>query len=370
MTSLNNIGDAGSTPRLGAKGAALLSGQRDLRPIRRLAPFIFRYRWRLGLTLAFLLISSLSSLAIPALAGRIIDKGFLEKNLDAVAQYGIIAILVAAVMAAASAGRFYFISILGERVLTDLRRSVFDHLLTLDATFFDLHRVGELTSRLNGDVATIRGAVGSSLSMMLRGLVTLIGAVILMFLTSPYLALTIVVVGPLVVLPVVLFARRLRRMSRRTQDAMAEMSAMATEALGATKTIKSFVQEPEQSRLYGRRAEDSFRAEVTRLGTRARAARRHDVPRDGGARGARLVGLEGRVRRHGHGGRAGAVHDLRADGEQRADQPLRDHGHAADRVGGDRAAGGDPRYRAGDQGAGASGGAAGAAARRRSPSRT
>ena len=94
-------------------------------------------------------------------------------------------------MATASGARFYFISVIGERVLTDLRRSVFDHLLTLDATFFDTHRVGELTSRLNGDVATIRGAIGSSLSMALRGLVTIAGAVTMMFLTSPYLALAV-----------------------------------------------------------------------------------------------------------------------------------------------------------------------------------
>jgi ABC-type multidrug transport system fused ATPase/permease subunit len=99
-------------------------------------------------------------------------------------------------MAVASGARFYFISIIGEKVLTDLRRAVFDHLLTLDATFFDTHRVGELTSRLNGDVATIRGAIGSSLSMVLRGIVTITGAVVLMFLTSPYLALAVVVIAP------------------------------------------------------------------------------------------------------------------------------------------------------------------------------
>lgn len=232
-------------------------------------PFIFRYRWRVMLTMGFLLISSLSSLAIPALAGSIVDEGFLAQNLDAIAQYGGIAIAIAAIMAAASAGRFYFIATLGERVLTDLRRAVFDHLLTLDATFFDTHRVGELTSRLNGDVVTIRGAISATVSMSLRSLVTLVGAVTLMFLTSPYLAMTILVLGPAIVVPVVLFARRLRRMSRRTTDALAEMSAMATEALGATKTIKSFVQEPEQSRQYGLRAEDSFHAEVSRLGARA-----------------------------------------------------------------------------------------------------
>jgi ATP-binding cassette subfamily B protein len=244
-------------------------GKLGLASIRRLAPLVLRYPWRLAFAIGFLLLSTGSSLVIPALAGRIVDFGFVEQNLDMVGQYGLAALGVALVMALASAGRFYFISLLGERVLTDLRRDVFEHLLTLDSRFFDLHRVGELTSRLNGDVATIRGAIGSSLSVMLRGGLTLIGSVVLMFLTSPYLTMIIIVVGPAILIPVVLYARRLRRMSRRAQDALADMSSMATEALGASKTIKSFVQEPEQARLYSSRAEESFVAEVSRLGARA-----------------------------------------------------------------------------------------------------
>ena len=148
---------------------------------------------------------------------------------------------------------------LGERVLTDLRKAVFDHLLTLDAVFFDTHRVGELTSRLNGDVATIRGAIGSSLSLVLRSIVTIAGAVVLMFLTSWYLALAVIVVAPALILPVVFIGKRLRRMSRRTQDALAEMSAMATEALSSTKTIKSFGQEAEQARHLRRSRRGQFR---------------------------------------------------------------------------------------------------------------
>jgi ATP-binding cassette, subfamily B, bacterial len=242
---------------------------RDLRPLRRLLPFVLKYPWRLSLTIAFLVIASLTSLGIPAIAGKIIDKGFVEKNLDQVTQYGWLALLVAAVMALTSAGRFYFISTVGERVLTDLRRGVFDHLLTLDASFYDLNRVGELTSRLSGDVATIRGAIGTNLSMTLRGVITLIGALALMAMTSPYLTLAVVIIIPSIILPVLLIARRLRRMSRKTQDALADMSAMTSEALGATKTIKSFVQETVQSRLYGELAESSYEAEMSRLGARA-----------------------------------------------------------------------------------------------------
>jgi ATP-binding cassette subfamily B protein len=252
-----------STPSEAAKAA------RSLQPLRRLMPFVWRYPWRLGLTLLFLLVAAITSLIIPGLAGSLIDKGFTQQNLDMVSSYGWLIVGIAAVMAIASGARFYFVSILGERVLTDLRRSVFDHLLSLDATFFDMHRVGELTSRLNGDVATIRGAIGSSLSMTLRGIVTIIGAVGLMFLTSPYLALGVIVLAPALIIPMIMLSRRLRRMSRRTQDALADMSAMATEALGATKTIKSFVQEPEQSRLYSERAEASYTAEATRLAARA-----------------------------------------------------------------------------------------------------
>lgn len=259
-----------STNRLSQHGQdAGATAPRSLKPLRRLLPFVLRYPVRLSLTILFLLVAALTSLAIPALAGRIVDEGFIAENLENVTRYGWIAVLIGAVMGLSSGARFYFISIIGERVLTDLRRAVFDHLLTLDAAFFDTHRVGELTSRLNGDVATIRGAVGSSLSMLLRGLVVMTGAVVMMFLTSPYLALGVIVIAPALIIPIIMFARRLRRMSRRTQDALADMSAMATEALGATKTIKSFVQEPVQSRTYSTRAEESFRAEVDRLGARA-----------------------------------------------------------------------------------------------------
>lgn len=242
---------------------------RRLQPLRRLWPLLLRYPWRFFLTLGFLLIAAVSSLAIPALAGGLIDKGFTTSNLNNVTHYGWLIVSAAGVMAIASGARFYFISILGERVLTDLRRQVFDHLLTLDASFYDSHRVGELTSRLNGDVATIRSAVGSGLSQALRGIVTILGAVVMMFVTSPYLAAGVVIIGPALIVPIIVIGRRLRRMSRRTQDALAEMSAMATEALGATKTIKSFGQEPEQSRQYGMRAEISYTAESSRLTARA-----------------------------------------------------------------------------------------------------
>ena len=242
---------------------------RKLQPLRKLLPFMLRYPWRLALTVIFMLVSTGASLAIPAILGGVIDEGFVEKNLDNVGRYGWLIIAIALVMAIASGARFYFISVVGERVLADLRQAVFSHLLRLDARYFDTNRVGELTSRLNGDVATIRGAVGSTFSLALRSLVTIAGALVLMVLTSPALTLAVVIAVPAIVIPVITFARRLRGMSRKTQDALADLSAMATEMLGATRTVKSFTQEQAQSDIYDARSEESYGAEVRRLMARA-----------------------------------------------------------------------------------------------------
>ncbi|MFC3703783.1 ABC transporter ATP-binding protein [Devosia honganensis] len=242
---------------------------RRLQPLRRLLPFLLRYPVRLALTVLFLLVSATSSLAIPAVMGGAIDEGFLAQNLENVGRYGWLIIGISAIMAVASGARFYFISVIGERVVADLRQAVFSHLLTLETRYFDTHRVGELTSRLNGDVTVIRGAVGSSFSLALRSLVTIAGALVMMILTSPVLTLAVVIALPAILIPVFIYARRLRGMSRRTQDALADLSAMATEMLGANRTVKAFTQEGEQAAHYETRSEASYRAEVRRLGARA-----------------------------------------------------------------------------------------------------
>tara|TARA_R110002124_G_scaffold114535_13_gene269295 strand:+ start:2191 stop:4011 length:1821 start_codon:yes stop_codon:yes gene_type:complete len=249
--------------------SAPVSPQRKLQPLRRLLPFILKYPVRLALTVLFLLISAVASLSIPAVMGGAVDQGFIEQNLENVARYGWLIVGIAAVMALASGARFYFISVIGERVLADLRQAAFVHLLRLDARYFDTNRVGELTSRLNGDVAVIRNAVGSSFSLALRSMVTIIGALIMMFLTSPVLTLAVVVAAPALLLPLIAYSRRLRGLSRKTQDALADLSAMATEMLGATRTVKSFTQETNQSAIYDAHSESSYQAEVRRLGARS-----------------------------------------------------------------------------------------------------
>jgi len=249
--------------------AEVKAAPRQLKPLRRLLPFLFRYPVRLGLTVLFLLVSAISSLTIPAVLGGAIDEGFIAQNLEMVGRYGWLIIGIAAIMAVASGARFYFISLIGERVVADLRQAVFAQLLTLEARYFDTHRVGELTSRLNGDVSVIRSAVGSNFSLALRSMVTITGALIMMILTSPVLTLAVVVALPLILTPVLVYSRRLRGMSRKTQDALADLSAMATEMLGANRTVKAFTQEAGQAAHYDARSEESYRAEVRRLGARA-----------------------------------------------------------------------------------------------------
>jgi ATP-binding cassette subfamily B protein len=242
---------------------------RKLEPLKKLWPYMLRYPVRLTLTILFLLVSAISSLAIPAVMGGAIDEGFLAQNLDSVTRYGWLIVVIAGIMGVASGARFYFISSLGEKVLADLREAVFGHLLKLDTHYFDSNRVGELTSRLNGDVGVIRFAVGSSFSLALRSLVTIIGALIMMMLTSPVMTIAVVVLVPVILFPLIAYARRLRGMSRKTQDTLADLSAMSTEMLGSTRTIKAFTQEDVQAGIYNRHSRESYKAEVHRLGARA-----------------------------------------------------------------------------------------------------
>jgi ATP-binding cassette subfamily B protein len=242
---------------------------KSVKPLRALLPFVLNYPVRLGLTALFLIVAAIASLTIPYLAGSVIDEGFVTQNLDVINQYSLLIISVAAVMAVASAARFYFISVIGMRVITDIRREVFRHLVDMDITFFDTNRTGELISRITSDVGIVRGALDSALPVVLRSSVMLSGAVLMMFITSPYLALTVIIVIPLLVFPVVWLGRYIRNLSRRQQDKIADLAAMATETFGAIKTIKAFTQEKHRNEEYAGYAEGSYQSEVARLLVRA-----------------------------------------------------------------------------------------------------
>ncbi|MBU1175224.1 MAG: ATP-binding cassette domain-containing protein [Alphaproteobacteria bacterium] len=268
MTETHAANDA-AAQSLKAPPRDVLEGRHDIRPLRRLIPFLARYPLRLALTLVFLLVAAVAQLAIPATFGSIIDEGFIAQNLGKVAEFGWMVMFLAGLMAVASGGRFYLISVIGELLVVDLRQAVFDHMMKLDVTFYDTNRIGDLTSRLNGDVGTIRGAISINLSQMIRAFVTVIGALVMMAMTNVLLTLAVVVLVPAIILPVFWFGNRLRDMSRKTQDVLGDISALATESLSAARTVKAFRQEANQKRLFAHFSKLSFEAEAVRLAARA-----------------------------------------------------------------------------------------------------
>ena len=227
-----------------------IDSPRRIRSLTRLLPFLRPYRGLVAGWLGFLALSSTATLALPQAVRVMIDHGFTQANAAAINASFIGLFAVAAVLAVATAARFFFVSLLGERVAADLRRRLYDHLLTLDQTFYESTRTGELVSRLAADTELVQTVVGSTLSVALRSVVTLVGGAVAMILTSPRLAGFTVLVIPAVVLPIVLFGRRVSKLSRESQDRIADASAVASEALNAMHTVQAYTREPEESRRY------------------------------------------------------------------------------------------------------------------------
>jgi ATP-binding cassette subfamily B protein len=198
-----------------------------------------------------------------------IDFGFSAESAALINNYFAVMIAVVAVLAGASAMRFYLVTTLGERIVADLRAQVFGHLTSLSPSFFDRSQSGELVSRLTADTTQIKSAVGASVSIALRNLVLFVGAAIMMVVTSPRLSLFVLGAIPLIVLPLVGFGRSVRRRSRAAQDTLAEASAYAAELTGAMRTLQAFTFEKPATARFTDAVERAFRA--ARQSTLARA---------------------------------------------------------------------------------------------------
>jgi ATP-binding cassette, subfamily B, bacterial len=216
-----------------------------------------------------LLVAAACTLAVGQGLKFVVDRGFAAGDaaeLDR-ALFALLAIIAA--MSVATYVRFYNVSWIGERVTADLRKRVFDHLLTLSPGFFEVTRTGEVISRLTNDTTMLESVIGSSLSMALRNIVLGAGALVLLMLTS--LKLTLLVLGglPVVVLPIILFGRRVRRLSRTSQDRVADTGAYVDEAIHEIRTVQAYAHEPQDRRMYAERVEAAFAAGVRRIRQRA-----------------------------------------------------------------------------------------------------
>jgi ATP-binding cassette, subfamily B, bacterial len=252
-----------------ARVAAGRPKSRSLKPLREVLPFLKPYRWRIALAGTALIVSSAATLVLPMAGRQLIDHGFSSAEIGRISQYFLAFLAVAVVMGLSGATRFYFVTWIGERVVADIRKAVFDNVLGLTPAFFEVTRTGEVLSRLTADTTLIQTVVGSSVSVALRNIVTLTGGFILMFVTSPKLAAMIIGAVVLVMVPLILFGRWVRALSRKSQDRIADTSARASETLHAVQTVQAFTHEALEREAFGRVVEGSFDIAIRR--TRARA---------------------------------------------------------------------------------------------------
>ncbi|MEL6868534.1 MAG: ABC transporter transmembrane domain-containing protein [Pseudomonadota bacterium] len=242
---------------------------RSLKPLRTLWPFIQPYRGTLIFALLSLLVAAAALLALPVAFRYLIDSGFTGGDASDINRYFAGFLAAALVFGAFAALRFYLVTWLGERVVADMRRDVFDNIVHMDPTFFETTKTGEVLSRLTTDTTLVQSISGVSLSIALRSVITFVGALVLLLITNLQLALYMLLLIPLVVVPLIAVGRRIRHLSRRAQDRIADTSGMAEETFNAIQTVQAFSMERAQSERYAEAVKDSFDAGIARTKVRA-----------------------------------------------------------------------------------------------------
>ncbi|HUO95189.1 MAG TPA: ABC transporter transmembrane domain-containing protein [Steroidobacteraceae bacterium] len=242
---------------------------RSLKPLASLAPFVRPYRARVALALAALVIAAAAMLALPVALRQLIDHGLAAQSATTINRYFVGFLAAAVAFGGFAALRFYHVTWIGERVVADLRDAVYRRVIRMDPTFFEVTRTGEVLSRLTTDTTLVQSIAGSSLSIALRSALNLIGAVVMLALTSPKLTLALAVMLPLVIVPLIAAGRSVRRLSRDAQDRIADSSGLAGETLNAVQTVQAYTLEELQSRRFARAVEASFDTGIRRTRVRA-----------------------------------------------------------------------------------------------------
>jgi ATP-binding cassette subfamily B protein len=241
----------------------------DLRPLRRLLPWLAPYRWQVAGALGALTISAGTVLALGMGLETLIDRGLSDGN-EALLDRALLVLLgVIVVLALASFARFYFVSWIGERVIADLRGAVYRHIVRLHPGFYETNRTAEIISRLTADTTVLQVVVGSTASIFLRNLLMLAGGTVMLLVTSAKLTGLVLLVVPLVIVPIVLIGRKVRRLSRAAQDRVADVGAYVDESLHAIRTVQAHAHEDFESRRFVDRVEAAFAAAVRRVEARA-----------------------------------------------------------------------------------------------------
>ncbi|MDZ7825056.1 MAG: ABC transporter transmembrane domain-containing protein [Gammaproteobacteria bacterium] len=242
---------------------------RDLRQLRHALAFLAPYRWAvIGASVALVITASVT-LSVGQGIRLLIDRGFAEGSPEVlIRSIGVFAIMVM-LLAAGTFVRFYLVSWVGERVAADIRRAVFDRVIGLHPGFFEENWFSEIQSRITTDTTLLQTVIGSSVSIALRNLLMFVGGLVLLFVTNPRLSLFVVVCAPLVVIPIIAFGRRVRSLSRDSQDSVAHVGSYVSEALRQVKTVQAYTHESEDVRRFSAHVEHAFDVAVRRIFQRA-----------------------------------------------------------------------------------------------------
>ncbi|MDX2412487.1 MAG: ABC transporter transmembrane domain-containing protein [Woeseiaceae bacterium] len=240
-----------------------------LGPLRALVPYVMPYKGTLYLAMAALLLASAAQLGLPVAIRFLIDGGMMADDVSTIDQYFLGLFGVAMAFGIFSAFRFYLVTWLGERVVADIRKAVYAHVIRLDPTFFEVTKTGEVLSRLTTDTTLIQSISGTGLSITLRASLNLIGASIMLAVTSPRLMGMILLLVPLVIVPIILVGRRVRSLSKASQDRIADTSGLAGETLNAISTVQAFTLEKLQSDRFADAVKVAFQTAVQRIRVRS-----------------------------------------------------------------------------------------------------
>lgn len=255
-----NVGDARATDR---------PASRDFGHLRRLGRYLKPYLWRILGAIVALTVAAATVLSLGVGLRYLVDEGFAVGD-PALLDGALLALLgVVLVLAVATYARFYLVSWIGERVVADIRRDVYDHVVGLSPSFFETTKTGEILTRLTTDTTLLQVVVGSSASVALRNVLMFVGGTVMLAVTSVKLTGIVFVLVPMVVLPIIVFGRRVRRLSRATQDRIADVGSHVEESVNAIRTVQAFTHETIDRARFGERVDDAFSVAVRRVRARA-----------------------------------------------------------------------------------------------------
>ncbi|MEZ7880903.1 MAG: ABC transporter transmembrane domain-containing protein [Rhodospirillales bacterium] len=240
----------------------------DFRVLKRAGAFLFPYRWRVVGAFIALSITAAATLGLGQGLKGLIDSGFSGGDSTTLDQALLLLVGLSVIIAFGTFARFYLVSWLGERVVADLRKAVFDRVLSLHPGFFEVTKTGEILSRLTTDTTLLQSVIGSSASMALRSALNFLGGMVMLFVTNAKLAGLVLLVVPIVVVPILIYGRRVRKLSRVSQDRVADVGAFAEESFNAIQTVQAFTHETEDRKRFDVQVKNAFDTAIRRTWAR------------------------------------------------------------------------------------------------------